>query len=150
MERLGLGASPTLHCDTTSLTLMGQYPDPGPGSQPAYGYNKDGHPECQQLVLGVVARTDGLPYAVDVCDGTMDDPTWSRQAVLQTGTALAEDARARLLFVADSKLVSQNTVEDLCEWGAALCRGSPIRLGSNRRRNSTPTPQSMGSGRDAQ
>lgn len=115
VERLGLDPTPQLHCDTTSLTLMGQYPDPGAGSQPAYGHNKDGHADCKQLVVGVVARTDGLPYAVDVCDGNMDDPTWSRQAVLHTGSALAADVRATLLFVADSKLVSQNTVEDLCE-----------------------------------
>ena len=35
VERLGLDPTPHLHCDTTSLTLTAQYPDPGPGSQPA-------------------------------------------------------------------------------------------------------------------
>ena len=108
VERLGLDPTPPRHCDTTRLTLMGQYPDPGAGSQPAYGHNKDGHghPDCKQLVVEVVARTDGLPYAVDVCDGNMDDPTWSRQAVLNTGSTLVADVRATLLFVADSKISS--------------------------------------------
>ena len=125
VERLGLGDSPSLHGDTTTVTLTGQYPNPGPGSQPAYGYNKDGHPECKPWVVGLVTRTDGLPYTVDVCDGHRDDPTWSRQAVVHTGAALAEDVRDRLLFVADSQWVSQNTVEDLCEWGIRLVSRLP-------------------------
>lgn len=132
VERLGLDPTPHLHCDTTSLTLTGQYPDPGPGSQPAYGHNKDGHPECKQLVVGVVARTDGLPYSVDVCDGNMDDPTWSHRAVMSTGSAMAEAVRATVLFVADSKLVSQQTVEDLCEADIRFVSRLPNTFGLER------------------
>ncbi len=129
VERLGLDPTLQLQCDTTSITLTGEYPDPGAGSQPTYGYNKDGHPDCKQLVVGVVARTDGIPYGVDVCDGNMDDPTWSRQAIMSTGSALAEDLRDTMLFVADSKLVSQDTVEDLCEAGIRFVSRLPNTFG---------------------
>ncbi len=132
VERLGLDPTPQLHCDTTSITLTGQYPDPGPGSQPVYGHSKDGHPDCKQLVVGVVARTDGLPYGVDVCDGNMDDPTWSRQAIMSTGSSLTADIRATLLFVADSKLVSQQTVEDLCEAEIQFVSRLPNTFGLER------------------
>ena len=147
VERLGLDPTPQLHCDTTSLTLMGQYPDPGAGSQPAYGHNKDGHADCKQLVVGVVARTDGLPYAVDVCDGHRDDPTWSRQAVLHTGSALAADVRATLLFVADSKLVSQNTVEDLCEADIRFVSRLPNLWVGTDDQSPSPETGAMGEGR---
>lgn len=114
VERLGLPASATAHADTTTITLYGQYPGQDAGSLPAYGYNKDGHPECKQLVAGVVARADGIPIDVDVCDGHRDDPTWTRDALLSQGRALLPDIRSQILFVADSKLLSHSTVADLC------------------------------------
>ncbi len=132
VEHLGLDPMPQLHCDTTSLTLIGQYLDPDPGSQPAYGHNKDGNPEYKQLRVGVVARSDGLPYAVDVCDGNMDDSAWSRQAVMSTSSALAEEVRTTLLFVVDSKLVRQQTVEDLCEADIRFVSRLPNTFGLER------------------
>lgn len=114
VTRLGLPATTTAHADTTSLTLTGEYGDPmAPGSRPMHGYNKDGHPECKQLVAGVVTRSDGVPLTVDVLDGNADDTTWSRDALLSH----VVDPRDEVLFVADSKAISHQSVEDFCERG---------------------------------
>ena len=73
-----------VHGDTTTLTLYGEYPDAEPEEEkektpasaataadpssappetavPRRGYNKDGHPDAKQLVLGAVTRPDGIP-----------------------------------------------------------------------------------------
>jgi transposase len=132
VERLGLPASATAHADTTTITLYGQYPDQDAGSLPAYGYNKDGHPECKQLVAGVVARADGIPVDLDVCDGNMDDPTWTRDALLSQGRALLPEIRSQILFVADSKLLSHGTVADLCEADIYFVSRLPNSFGLER------------------
>ena len=132
VERLALPATDTAHADTTSITLYGQYSDQEVGSLPTYGYNKDGHPECKQLVAGVVARADGIPIDVEVCDGNMDDPTWSRQALLSNGGVLSAEVREQVLFVADSKLLSHDTVADLCENGVRFVSRLPNTFGLER------------------
>ena len=42
-----------LHNDTTSLTLRGAYNNSTTidGIKPARGYNRDGHPDCKQIVF---------------------------------------------------------------------------------------------------
>ena len=84
------------------------------------------------MVAGVTTRADGIPIDVDVCDGNMDDPTWSREALLSQGRSLAADIRAQTLFVADSKLVSHNTVADLCDYGIHFVSRVPNTFGLER------------------
>ncbi len=132
VDRLGLPATATLHADTTSITLTGEYPDrPYPaGPEVTYGHNKDGHSEHKQLVAGVVTRSDGVPLAVDVLDGNADDPTWSHRTLLDS--ALWEsvgDPREELLFVADSKAVSHEAVKDFCEAGVRYVSRLPNTFG---------------------
>lgn len=126
--------------------LNGSLSGSRPGESTRLWIYKDCHPTYKQLVLGVVARTEGNTYGVDVSDGNMDDPRWSRPAVLQTGSTLGKAARARTLFVADAKFVSQNPVADWCQWGVRLVARLAHTCG---REQTTPHPPSMGSGRDA-
>ncbi|PSR32264.1 MAG: hypothetical protein C7B46_14940 [Sulfobacillus benefaciens] len=128
-----------VHADTTSLTLYGEYPaasaaeaekeavhgsehpvepsasalTPPQTAQPMRGYNKDGHRDCKQLVLGAVTRPDGIPVRVDVNDGNLNDTVWNRQAVAALKETLT--TRPNILFVADSKLIADETVDQLCE-----------------------------------
>ena len=127
VDRLALPATDTLHADTTSITLTGEYPDrPFPaGPEPMYGYNKDGHPERKQLVTGVVTRSDGIPLSVDVLEGNADDPTGSREALLRGVGAPQQE----LLFVADSKAVSHESVKDFCEGGVRYISRLPKTFG---------------------
>ena len=78
-------------------------------ARPAYGHNKDGHPDCKQLVVGNVARPDGIPIQVDVNDGNFDDTVWSHRTLREL-TGLLQ-APAKVLFVADCKAIQQKTLD---------------------------------------
>jgi transposase len=82
-------ATPWLHQDTTTLSLYGAYeggkqtrrsiPSPSEGPvppRPAYGYNKDGHPELKQVLWSLGVSSDGgLPIRCGVRDGNTSDST---------------------------------------------------------------------------
>ena len=123
-----LEEAPEVHADTTSLTLQGAYAatnnpigtDPSPTTallappltaKPWWGYNKDGHPDCKQLVLGAVTRPDGIPIWVDVNDGNLDDTRWDRQVLIALRESLTRFPD--VLFVADSKLINDETVDQM-------------------------------------
>ncbi len=95
-----------IHNDTTSLTLFGSYNTPceGKSTQPACGYNKDGHPDCKQIVFGLNITEDGhVPLSYETYNGNTTDsdthrPNWETlRRQLQT-----ED----FIYIADSKLCS--------------------------------------------
>jgi len=125
----GLPATAEVHADTSTITLYGKYPgadaleppeeaesSPDPSrlpppavARPAYGHNKDGHPDCKQLVVGNVARPDGIPIQVDVNDGNFDDTVWSHRTLREL-TGLLQ-APTKVLFVADCKAIQQKTLD---------------------------------------
>lgn len=115
VERLGLAPSPTAHYDTTTVTLTGDYTDTDAGAQPLRGHNKDAHPERKQLVVGVGTRADGIPTMLDVLDGNTNDGTWCPETVISEGMHLREAIRKDVLFVADSKMVTDAAVDLCCE-----------------------------------
>ena len=132
VEALSLPPTDSVHFDPTTITLYGDYAGQTTGSLPAFGYNKDGHPECKPLVTGVVARHDGIPLQVDLCDGHMDDPTGSRDTTLSLGNTLDLDGKDQVLFVADSKLLSHEIVADLCEAHIRFVSRLPNTVGLER------------------
>ena len=65
-----------IHHDTTSLTLFGSYDNPHQDESvlPAYGYNKDGHADCKQIVFGLNITEDGhVPISYQIYDGNTVD-----------------------------------------------------------------------------
>ena len=132
VTRLALPRSDQVHADTTSLTLTGAYTDPDAGARPTQGHNKDGHPESAQLVAGLVTRTDGIPLSVDVMDSNASDATWTDMILRNMGLSLSATLRAQVLFVADSKMVSQATVEDCCTADILFVSRLPNTFGLER------------------
>ena len=102
-----------LHADTTSVSFYGEYDiDLSRLSEAERseilkidrGYNKDGRPQCNQVVVGQIVNEDGIVLASEVMDGHTSDVDWNRKAIdyvraIQQGMAQAG------IFVADSKLV---------------------------------------------
>ena len=88
MAAFALPASSRFHGDTTSLTLWGKYENPQGGVVPRRGHNKDGHPECVQVVAGQICRPDGIPVEVQIRDGNYSDNPWSRKAAQIVATIL--------------------------------------------------------------
>ncbi len=132
VTRLALPASNQVHADTTTVTLTGAYADPDAGARPTQGHNKDGHPESAQLVTGVVTRVDGVPLGVDVMDGNTSDATWTDMILRNMGRTWPAALRAQVLFVADSKMVSQATVEDCCAADILFVSRLPNTFGLER------------------
>lgn len=92
-----------LHNDTTSLTLHGAYNNSTStdGIKPARGYNKDGHPDCKQIVFRVNVTSAGhVPISYMAYDGNTSDnethiPNWDKLREL-----LGKDD---FVYVTDSK-----------------------------------------------
>ena len=113
--------TPWLHQDTTTLSLYGAYeegkqsrrltspPPAGPvPPRPAYGYNKDGHPELKQLLLSLAVSSDGgLPIRFGVRDGNTSDSTEFPVAFEE---CLALGLDGVIGIVSDSKGYSQRTL----------------------------------------
>jgi len=106
--------TPWLHQDTTTITLYGAYEEAThPGAQgtpeatgpvpprPAYGYNKDGHPDLKQVLLSLgVSNDGGIPLRVGIRDGNTNDSTETPVAFEE---CLALGLEGVLGIVADSK-----------------------------------------------
>jgi transposase len=111
-----------LHNDSTTVTVTGNYPDAdgqdrGGKPTPAirHGHNKDHRPDLKQLLFILTISADGaVPIAYRVADGnTPDDvthiPTWDELHALV--------GNARFLYVADSKLCSQQAMRHIASHG---------------------------------
>lgn len=99
-----------IHNDTTSITLFGSYDNfsEGASALPTYGYNKDGHPDCKQIVFGLNLTSDGkVPPRYKTYDGnTMDSDTH-----IPLCAALRQPLKTEnFIYITDSKLCSfENT-----------------------------------------
>ena len=113
-------ATPWLHQDTTTLALYGAYeggkqtrrplPSPAAGPvppRPAYGYNKDGHPDLKQVLLSLGGSNDGgLPIRCGVRDGNTSDST---ELPVAFEECLALGLEGVIGLVSDSKGDSRRT-----------------------------------------
>ena len=58
-----------------------------------------------------MTRPDGIPVWVDVNDGNLDDTRWDRQVLIALRESLTH--LPDVLFVADSKLINDETVDQM-------------------------------------
>jgi transposase len=104
-----------LHNDSTSISFCGQYRDQSPSSRsgkraPAitFGYSKAHRPDLKQLLFILTTDADGgVPVQFRTADGNTNDSithieTWN--------TLRTVAGRADFLYVADSKLCSQDNL----------------------------------------
>jgi len=113
--------TPWLHQDTTTITLYGAYEEEARGGtqraaapagllppRPAYGHNKDGHPDLKQVLLSLGVSSDGgLPLRMGVRDGNTSDSTETPVAIEE---CLALGLDGVIGIVADSKAYNQRTL----------------------------------------
>jgi transposase len=109
----------TVHQDTTTVTVTGEYPNQPPAvttRRPArltQGYNKDHRPDLKQLVYDRTVTADGgVPIRCNILDGNTADDCVHQD----NWRALRELlGHSDFLYVADSKLCSKENMKCIAD-----------------------------------
>lgn len=109
-----------LHSDTTTISFYGAYEQSDnegeEGLRLLKGYNKDGRPECKQVVLGKIVNEHGLAVASSSMDGNTSDTEWNEKAI-QLVKETFGDRLDKVTYIADSKLINLPLFKQLMEVG---------------------------------
>ena len=96
--------------DITSSYFEGQYED---SEIVAFGYNRDGKRQHEQMVIGLICNQDGCPVGVEVFAGNTQDastvPDKIREVQQRYGIK-------KLIFVGDRGMVTQANYEKVKDW----------------------------------
>jgi len=107
-----------LHGDTTTISFYGDYNTENLNLTEAeqeallhieHGHNKDGHPECKQIVVGQIVNEHGIPLTNQTMNGATSDIEWNREAIKYMST-LIEKGFTQGIFIADCKLVTEEHI----------------------------------------
>ena len=110
-----------LHADTTTISFYGEYDTENLNLtdeekeellQIERGYNKDGRPECKQVVVGQIVNEAGIPVFQKIQDGSTPDVVWNERAIDYL-KEIQEKGFKYGVFVADSKLVTHDLVTSM-------------------------------------
>lgn len=126
--------SKVAHSDTTSINVWGEYlsdyQNDG-GMDITYGYSKDKRPDLKQFMLGNVVDDNGLIIYTKPLDGNTDDKVWNRMCIDAIESLLKEED---LIYVADSKVVSEPLIRRLDEADIRFISRLPKNFGDNLQR----------------
>lgn len=116
----------TIHNDTTTVTFSGEYHGENEAIQLKRGYNKDGRPDCKQIVFGLNITEDGhVPISYKVYDGNTSD----NNTHIASFHALREIIKdEKFIYVADSKLCTMETLDYLNSKGGYFISILPKNL----------------------
>ena len=106
-----------LHADTTSVSVYGDYTnaDQDAAFTLAYGYSKAHRPDLKQFLLGLGVSEAGIPVVANVCRGNMSDKTWNKELLERLDTLLPAEKLKKILYVADSALITGDNLEHLAQ-----------------------------------
>lgn len=135
--------SHVIHSDTSSVSVYGEYECYTEDGQAKVinskgeieldgravyitrGFSKDNHPELKQYMLGDAVDENGIPILSKVLDGNTADGTWNKECLdILKDTLLRE----RIIYVADSKLVSNPLVSYMLEDGVMFISRCPANF----------------------
>jgi len=74
------------------------------------GYSRDGRPDCLQVVIALVATTDGFPLAYEVMDGNTSDRTTLRQFLKNIEDTYG---RAKRIWVMDRGIPTEEILAEM-------------------------------------
>jgi transposase len=105
----------TLHSDTTSHVLYGDYDsseyDADPAIvRPAFGYSKDKRNDLKQIMTGMVTDGDGLIRTCRVLDGNTADSEYNF-AMIKILQEVYGNEFHRYTYIADSKLLNKKNLQ---------------------------------------
>ena len=112
-----------MHSDTTTISFYGEYDidieklgltdeEKAEVLKIEQGYNKDGRPECNQVVVGQIVNEAGIPIVSRTMDGATSDVEWNKEAVKYL-KEIQEKGFSTGIYVADCKAVFNELVSDM-------------------------------------
>ena len=110
--------------DVLLYDLTSTYVEGAASHNPAMrrGYSRDHRPDCQQLVLAVVANSEGFPLSWEVFNGNRGDVT-TLEAILRLMER--KYGKARRIWVFDRGIVSEENLEAIRRRGGQYLVGTP-------------------------
>jgi len=90
-----------------------------------HGYNRDGRPDCRQVVIALVVTTDGLPLAYEVLAGNTADKTTLKAFVAKIEGMYG---KMRRVWVMDRGIPTEESLEEMRREGIAYLVGTPKSL----------------------
>ena len=90
-----------------------------------HGYNRDGRPDCRQVVIALVVTTDGLPLAYEVLAGNTADKTTLKAFVAKIEGLYG---KMRRVWVMDRGIPTEESLEEMRREGIAYLVGTPKSL----------------------
>ena len=112
-----------LHSDTTTISFYGEYnaekmdlteEEKAELLEIERGYNKDGKPECNQVVLGQIVNEAGIPIVSRAMDGSTSDVEWNKEAIKYL-RQIQQEGFSSGIYVADCKLINRGLVSNLLD-----------------------------------
>lgn len=109
------------HSDTTTISFYGEYDmtDIDLTEQEKEellkierGYNKDGKPECKQVLVGQVVNEFGIPIISRAMDGNTSDVEWNKKS-LEYLAKIQKDGFKKGIYVADCKMVVDDIISSM-------------------------------------
>ena len=97
----------TLHSDTTSKLVFGEYADQDTGSiSVTQGHSKDHRPDLPQIMAGLALSTDGIPVLGQMLSENASDKTWQKTMLEALRSRLQVPATDEIVYVGDSALIT--------------------------------------------
>ena len=104
------------HLDTTTMSVYGQYNSGDKTSSELHitqGYSKDKRPDLAQVTLQLISEhLSSIPLHFQILNGNSSDSESFREVIRTFGNELHTE-RGLLTIVADSKLYSEQTIQEL-------------------------------------
>jgi transposase len=107
----------SIHADTTSKNLYGQYKDcedkEYDGVKINRGYSKDCRPDLKQILFGLGVTKDRVIVAGNVSNGNTSDKDWNKDILKELRSSMKNYGLSDFIYVADSAAVTEEMLNSL-------------------------------------
>lgn len=107
----------SIHADTTSKNLYGQYKDcedeEFDGVKINRGYSKDHRPDLKQILFGLGATKDRIIVTGDLSNGNTSDKDWNKDILKELRSSMKNYGLSNFIYVADSAAVTKEMLKAL-------------------------------------
>jgi transposase len=86
------------------------------------GYSRDHRPDCEQMVIALIVNSEGFPFSYETFDGNRADVT-TMGSILRM--VERKYGKARLIWVMDRGIVSEENLEAIRQRGGQYLVGTP-------------------------